>query len=76
VAFGTTFRHEDGDVYIVFPNIFQQLSYGGDVNILGGNTDTFKKRKEMLTKASKDVSLDINVEKTKHILLSRHQNAE
>jgi hypothetical protein len=45
------------------------------VNLLGNNTDTIKKNTETLTNASKEVCLEIDVEKTKHMLLSCHQNA-
>jgi hypothetical protein len=44
------------------------------VNLLGDNLDTIKKNTESLTDASKKVGLEINVEKTKYMLLSRHQN--
>jgi hypothetical protein len=45
------------------------------VNLLGDNVDIIKKIKETLTDVSKEVGLEINVEKTKYMLLSRHQNA-
>jgi hypothetical protein len=38
------------------------------------NIDTIKKNTETLINASKEVGLEINVEKTKYMLLSRHQN--
>jgi hypothetical protein len=44
------------------------------VNLLRDNIDTIKKNTETLTDDSTDVSLEINVEKTKYMLLSRHQN--
>jgi hypothetical protein len=53
----------------------QLLAYADDVNLLGDNIDTIKKDTETLIDASKWVGLEINVEKTKHMLLSRHHNA-
>jgi hypothetical protein len=51
------------------------LAYADDVNLLADNIDTIKKNTETLTDASKEVGLEINVEKTKYMLLSCHQNA-
>jgi hypothetical protein len=52
----------------------QLLDYTVDVNLLRDNIDTIKKNTESLIDASKEVGLEINVEKTKYMLLSRHQN--
>jgi hypothetical protein len=52
----------------------QFLVYADDVNLLGDNTDTIKKNTETLIDASKEVGLEINVEETKYMLLSCHQN--
>jgi hypothetical protein len=41
---------------------------------MGDNIDTIKKTTETLIDASKEVGLEINVEKTKYMLLSCHQN--
>jgi hypothetical protein len=41
-------------------------------HISGDNIDTIKRNKQTLTDASKEVDLEINTEKTKHMLLS-HQ---
>jgi hypothetical protein len=52
----------------------QLLAYADDVNLLGDNIDIIKKNTETLIDACKEVGLEINVEKTKYMLLSRHQN--
>jgi hypothetical protein len=52
----------------------QILPYADDMNLLGDNIDTIKKNTETLIDASKEVGLEINVEKTKYMLLSRQQN--
>jgi hypothetical protein len=48
----------------------QLLAYADDVNLLGDNIDTIKKNAETLIDASKEVGLEINVEKAKYMLLS------
>jgi hypothetical protein len=52
----------------------QLLAYADNVNLLGDNIDTIKKNTETLIDASKEVGLEIHVEKTKYMLLTRHQN--
>jgi hypothetical protein len=52
----------------------QLLDNADGVNLLGDNIDTIKKNTETLSDASKEVGLEINIEKTKYMLLSRHQN--
>jgi hypothetical protein len=44
-------------------------------NLLGDNIDTINKNTETLIDACKEVGLEVNVEKTKYILVSRGQNA-
>jgi hypothetical protein len=42
--------------------------------LYGNNIDTIKKNTGTLIDASKEVGLEINLEKTKYMLLSRQQN--
>jgi hypothetical protein len=51
------------------------LAYADDINLLGNNIDTIEKNTKTVIDASKEVGLQINVEKTKYMLLSRHQDA-
>jgi hypothetical protein len=54
--------------------IYASLLAYADVNLLGDNIDTIKKITETLIDASREVGLEINAEKSKYMLLSRHQN--
>jgi hypothetical protein len=53
----------------------QLLVYADYVNLLRDNIDAIKKNIEVLTNTSKEVHLEVNVEKTKYMLIFRHQNA-
>jgi hypothetical protein len=53
----------------------QLLAYADDVNLLGDNIDNINKITETLIDASKEAGLEVNVEKTKYMLVSRDQNA-
>jgi hypothetical protein len=55
-------------------NATNQLLAYADVNLFGDNIDTLKKNTEILIDASKEVSLEVNTEKTKYKLLSHDQN--
>jgi hypothetical protein len=50
------------------------LVYADDVNLLEDNINAIIKNKEALTEPAKEVGLDINVEETKYMLMSRNQN--
>ena len=52
----------------------QLLIYADDVNMLGENLQTVWENTEIIIKASKDIDLDVNSEKTKYMITSRHQN--
>jgi hypothetical protein len=58
-----------------FHGTHQLLAYADDVNLLGDNIDTINKNTQTLTDTSKEVGLEVNVEKTKYMLVSQDQNA-
>jgi hypothetical protein len=53
----------------------QFLLYADDINLLGDKINITEKITESLITASKNVSLEENTEKTKNMLMSRHQAA-
>jgi UDP-3-O-acyl-N-acetylglucosamine deacetylase len=55
---------------------YRLLVHADDVNLLGDNIDAVKNNTETFIHSSKEVGLEVNAEKTKHMLLSRHQNSE
>jgi histidinol-phosphate/aromatic aminotransferase/cobyric acid decarboxylase-like protein len=65
---------QENQVGLKLNGTHQPLAYADDVDLLRDNIDTIKKNTETLIDASKEVGLEINVEKTKYILLSCQQN--
>src|SRR5215475_13941713 len=53
----------------------QLLAYADDVNILGGSVHTVKENAEALVVATKEIGLEVNVDKTKYMVMSREGNA-
>jgi len=53
----------------------QLLVYADDVNILGGSVHTVKENAKALIVVSKETGLEVNVDKTKYMVMSRDQNA-
>jgi len=53
----------------------QVLVYANDVNILGESIHTLKENAEALIVASKENGLEVNMIKTKYMVMSRDQNA-
>jgi hypothetical protein len=66
---------QDNQVGLKLNETHRLLAYADDVNLLGDNIDTINENTETLIGASKEVGQDVNVEKTKYMLVSRDQNA-
>jgi hypothetical protein len=65
---------QENQVGLKLNGTHQLLAYADDVNLLKDKMDTIEKNTETLIDASKEVGLEINVDKTMHMLLYRHQN--
>jgi hypothetical protein len=66
---------QENQVGLELNGTHQLLVYADVVNLLGDNIDTIRKNTQILIDASKEVGLEVNAEKTKYMLLSRHQTA-
>jgi hypothetical protein len=70
---------QENQVGLKLNGTHQLLAYADDVNLLRDNIDIKKRYKEnmaSLIDGSKEIGLEINVEKTKYMLLSHHQNVD
>jgi hypothetical protein len=53
----------------------QLLVCADDINLLVDDINTLKENTETLLKVSRDIGLEINAEKTKYMITSRHPNS-
>jgi hypothetical protein len=53
----------------------QLLIYANDVNLLDDSVNTIKENSETFLEASRDISLEINAEKTKYIIMAFYPNS-
>jgi hypothetical protein len=63
-------KAQENQVGLKLNGTHQLLVYADDVNVLGDNIDTKEINTETLNKASKEVDLEVNTEKTMYMRLS------
>jgi hypothetical protein len=62
---------QENQMGLKFNGTHKLLAFADDVNLLGDNIDIINKNTETLIDASKEVGLEVKVEKTKYMLVSR-----
>jgi F0F1-type ATP synthase alpha subunit len=66
---------QENQVGLEFNGTHHLLVYADDIILLGGSKNAIKENTETLSEASRDIGLEINAEKTKYMIMSRHQNS-
>jgi hypothetical protein len=69
-----TRKVQENQVGLELNETHQLVAYADDVNLLGDRVNTIKENSETLLQASRDIGLEINVEKTEYMIMSRHSN--
>jgi hypothetical protein len=68
-------KDKENQVGLEMNGTHQLLVYVDDVNLLGDSINIIKENTETLTEASRDIGLEINAKKSKHMIMSCHPNS-
>ena len=63
-------------MYNMYNSTPQILDYADYVNILEGTAHTIKEREETLIMTSKEIGVEVNIDKSKYMVIFRDRNAE
>jgi hypothetical protein len=68
-------KFQENVVGLELIGIHQLFFYADDYDLLGGRVNTIKENSETLLKATMDSSVEINIEKTKYMIISCYPNS-